>query len=438
MRNSLIDRATEHLRRALDRAARWGAAAKLAFTQNEQIGCSFENGRLKGATSHQGVGVNVEVLAGGRRGRTACTRLEDVEDMVDRAIVLAQAGSPAHFDAYPPPAPVADVRTCSDRTASLTREDLIDRCRTFAEAMRRHDEGLFIEAGGSRNETESLLVTSGGVCHADRGTVWGLWGGVQRTRGTDMLFAHHSRSWRDVNELYDPELIIREVLEDLRRSERTAEAPAGRTTALLDPGVVARFGWVVALGVNGRNVAKGDSPLRGRLGEQVCDPCLTLLDDPHLDHAPGACRIDSDGIPTRRQAIIRAGVLERFLYDLDSAGLAGAEPTGNTGCAPYSLDLAPGRRSSEELLAGIDEGIYVKDLLGFGQSNVLNGDFAANVALGYRIRRGEIIGRIKNTMIAGNVYELLRSGVQPSSDRDPVRRAPFLVVEGVSVSAGKA
>lgn len=75
--------------------------------------------------------------------------------------------------------------------------------------------------------------------------------------------------------------------------------------------------------------------------------------------------------------------------------------------------------------------------MGFGQSNIINGDFSSNVALGYRIRNGEIVGRVKNTMVAGNVYELLKDNVQLSSDKDPVRRMPYAVLEGIQVSAAE-
>jgi PmbA protein len=104
---------------------------------------------------------------------------------------------------------------------------------------------------------------------------------------------------------------------------------------------------------------------------------------------------------------------------------------------PYSLEVAPGRRKGEELLAGIENGIYLRSLIGYGQSNLINGDFSSNVALGFRIKNGKIVGRVKNTMIAGNIYELFRKGVELSSDRDPVVRMPSAVIEGLSVSAAK-
>ena len=252
-----------------------------------------------------------------------------------------------------------------------------------------------------------------------------------------MLFAGEGRSWCDKNDLFDPDYITDEILADLRRSERFADAPTGTTAVYLTPQAVSGFLWAVNMGVNGRNVAKGTSPLRDRLGEQVFDPHLTLIDDPHVDYCPAAAEIDGDGVPTRRSTIVEKGVLKMFLYDLDSAGLAGAEPTGHRGCSPYSAEILPGDKPSESLLASVHDGLYVKGVMGLGQSNIINGDFACNVSLGYRIRDGEFVGRVKNIMIAGNLYDILARDVGISSDRDPVSRLPHLVVTGVTVSTAR-
>ena len=132
--------------------------------------------------------------------------------------------------------------------------------------------------------------------------------------------------------------------------------------------------------------------------------------------------------------IINEGRLEAFLYDLDSAGLAGAEPTGHNGCHPYNMEVSPGTEPHEQLLAGIGDGLPVKYVIGFGQGNLMNGDFSCNVGLGFRIEGGRITGRVKDTMIAGNLYELL-SRVTFSSDRDPLLNMPYAVFDGVSVSS---
>ena len=436
MRNSMIDQASERGREAIAAATRRGAsAARFSFSQSQSAGCAFESGRLKNTDTKQGVAVSLEVVVDRKQGRGRCNSLEDVDEMLGRAFDLARAGSAVHFDAYPPPGPVTEVKTFSETTAALPRQSMIDSCQQIADDLKREDPEIYIVASANRSESEGVLVTSGGVCHTRRRTRWHLDGGMQRVDGTDMLFSGFGRGWRDVNEFYNPDLISEHVCEDLRIGKTIAPAPAGSTTVLLTPELFRMLLSVLAMGTNGRNVAKGDSPLRDRLGQRIFDPCLTIVDDPHRDFCPKAETISGDGLPTRPTTIIRDGVLETFLYDLDSAALAGAEPTGHDGCSPYSPDVAAGDIPSEDLLAGIDDGLFVKHLIGFGQGNVINGDFSANVMLGYRIRDGRIVGRVKDTMIAGNIYENLTRNVRLSSNKDPIHRAPYAAIDGVQCSA---
>jgi PmbA protein len=255
-----------------------------------------------------------------------------------------------------------------------------------------------------------------------------------RTEDTDVLQAGFGRSWRDRNELFDPPAVADRILTDLSWAQHPAEAPAGKVPVVLPPEAFGHLLGAVLGGIHGRSVARGESPLAGRLGQQILDEKLTIVDRPHMDYADGAREIDADGIATRRLTLFEGGTLKTFLYDLDSAGLAGAEPTGNDDCRPYNVVVTPGTSTSEELIAGIDDGLLVRNLIGFGQGNILNGDFSCNVGLGFRIRGGEVVGRVKNTMLAGNVYDLLGAGVRLSSDTDYQGRLPWAVVEGASVS----
>jgi PmbA protein len=105
------------------------------------------------------------------------------------------------------------------------------------------------------------------------------------------------------------------------------------------------------------------------------------------------------------------------MYDLQSAGLAKAASTGSAGrsltsqpsISTTSLIIDPGETTFEEMVAGVKEGLIVEDLMGAGQGNVMGGDFSGNVLLGYKIEDGKIVGRVKDTMVAGNVHEALAS-----------------------------
>jgi len=434
---SLLDSVEGDLRKALQTAMSGGAqGSKVTFAHHTGLNSGFEAGRLKTASASEGVNMTVEVLVDGRVGTTSGNRLDQAQTLVADALALAAVGREAHFDAWPAPGNVTPVKTHSSTVTALCRDDLLKPAGQLVERLKQYDPELRVDAGGGHRESESLLLTSGGVCQSTRATAWFLGSHVQRTKGTDIMFAGDGRSWREVNDMLDVEPILDRILQDLRWAEKEVPAPTGKVPVFLPPEALRMFFFPVFMGINGRTVAKGESPLAGRLGEQVLAPCLNVIDDPHQDFSPGATETDQDGIPTRRQALFENGVLQRFLYDLDSAGLAGAQPTGNSGCSPCCPRIEPGTRHSNDLLAGIKDGVLVKLLIGFGQSNIVNGDFSANIGLGYRIQNGEVTGRIKNAMIAGNIYDLLGdTGVELSADTEYTGSWPYAVVPNANISA---
>ena len=180
---------------------------------------------------------------------------------------------------------------------------------------------------------------------------------------------------------------------------------------------------------------KAIPPLKGKIGEKIFSDTITIEDNPHLDFCPYSDEIDGDGIATRKQMLFDKGVLKTFLYDLDSAGLAGAVPTGNKGCRPYFPKVSPGKLPHKEMIKGIHEGVFVKMLMGFGQGNIINGDFSCNLALGYLIRNGELAGRLKDTMISGNIYDIFKNNTAMSSDTDFLGMNPYCLLEGVNLSS---
>ncbi|MBT3378215.1 MAG: TldD/PmbA family protein [Lentisphaerae bacterium] len=435
MKTPVTQETRDQIRLAVEQACRSGAsAAKIGLSHQESTDCRFESGRLKQAGASENLWFGITVLVDGRVGNTSGNRLQDLGDLVEGAIALARQGRHAHFDAYPSPTDVPDVPRHAAKTVAMTREEMIEACTLIVDRFRDYDSGLDIHAGCGKQETEGLLVTSGGTDHASRGTSWGLGGHAQRTEGTDILSASDGRGWGDADRYFDPQAIVERALEYLRLAEEIVPAPEGRLPAVIPPETLGMFLSPVFMGINGRNVAKGDSPLADRLGDRVLAPAMTIIDDPHVPFAGGSAVIDGDGIPTRRQTLFENGVLKRFLYDLDSAGLANAKPTGNSGSSPWNAYLLPGDSSSSDLIADIDDGILIRSLLGFGQSNIINGDFSCNVGLGYRIQKGKITGRVKNTMVAGNIYDLLGGDVTLSSDMNYTGRLPYAVCQNMSVS----
>jgi PmbA protein len=105
-----------------------------------------------------------------------------------------------------------------------------------------------------------------------------------------------------------------------------------------------------------------------------------------------------------------------FIYDLQTAALAGAESTGSASRGLASLPspsltnlvIEDGDVSVDDMIADIKDGLIVEQLMGASQGNILGGDFSGNVLLGYAVKDGRIAGRVKDTMVSGNIYEVLK------------------------------
>ena len=435
MHNPMNDKVSDIFARVIEAIRKKGGEGKIHFTHSESISVKYEAGRLKDTGSEEKVSFSIDVLKDGRIGRVSGNRLDDIGKMIENAFSLSKVGSEAHFAKWPTPSEIAPVKKYSAKTTGLSREKIIESCKIISDRLKQYSSDMHSVCSGRRFESEDILATSGGVMRPSKSCAWGLNAMAQKTEGTDMLMAGDGRYWCDLNELYSPEIIAGQVIDDLAIAEKHAHLPSGRYKMLFSPEILGMSLSPAFMGINGRNVAKGDSPLKGKIGEKIFSDAITVEDNPHLDFCPYSDEIDGDGIATRKQMLFDKGVLKTFLYDLDSAGLAGAVPTGNKGCRPYFPKVSPGKLPHKEMIKGIHEGVFVKMLMGFGQGNIINGDFSCNLALGYLIRNGELAGRLKDTMISGNIYDIFKNNTAMSSDTDFLGMNPYCLLEGVNLSS---
>lgn len=435
MQDYMVKRIKDILEAGIERAKRGGAsAAKIGFGHSESVSATFESGRLKTTGSVESFNFAIDIVKNGRRSIASGNRIEHLNDMIDKTLEFTKTGGVAHFSEYPAPKEYVKVKSYSKKVLDYSRERMIEDCGKVVDAMKTVADKLNIHASAGRSEGEGLTLTSGGLEYENKSTSWSLGSWVQRTDGTDILSCGYGRGWGDMNEYYDIDAIIKRITWELKNSLKIVEAPTGKIKAFFNPDSTWMLFSPIYDGMSGRSVYKGDSPLKGKLNQQIISPDITIVDNPHIDF--GGSEIDGSGIPTRKQTLIENGVLQRYLYDLDTAGLADAQPTGNEGCGVYNPIINRGKRSSAEMLKGIEDGIYILSPLGYGQGNIMNGDISCNIGLGYRIMNGEIVGRVKDTMMAGNTYDLCKR-IELSSDSDYLGFSPYAIINDLSVTTRK-
>lgn len=428
----------------LELARKRAQAAEVYMITSDETPVSFEANRLKSLLTRQSSGVALRVVKDGRIGFAATTRTDRLDELVDMAMELAEFGAEAKFE-LPGPGEYPTVQVYDDAVERTSTEDMVHLGQSLIDRIRQHDAEVQCEGSISKRVGSVRVLNSRGADVSLRKSTFGI--NVEGTliRDTDMLFVgDHDSSCHPIT---DWMRLADKTIHQLELAKETATVSAGRLPVIFTSrGLSGVLLLPLSIALNGRTVLQGASPLGTRLGEQVFDRRLSVWDDPLLDFRPGSRSFDDEGVATRRLPLIEGGVVANFVYDLQSAGLAGAQSTGSASRGLGSLPtpglsvvrVAPGEASFDEMVAGIDEGLVVEQMLGTGQGNVLGGEFGGNVLLGYKIERGKIVGRVKNIMVAGNLYEAFKENVTLGRDLEWVSggfEAPPILLAQVSVSA---
>uniref|UniRef100_A0A7V3RIB3 TldD/PmbA family protein n=1 Tax=candidate division WOR-3 bacterium TaxID=2052148 RepID=A0A7V3RIB3_UNCW3 len=249
-----------------------------------------------------------------------------------------------------------------------------------------------------------------------------------------------------------PDTELNELIEIYQRAIPERKLKSGMMKVLFLPDTLYALLWRLASGTAGNNIYYKKSPLINKIGEKIFSEELTIYEDPHNDYYPFARSFDDEGTPTRKLMLIENGILKNFYYDLYYADKLGVEPTGNgyksamwggeyAALKPVpSLEhtfIEPGKKSFFELIQSMDYGIIVFGVLGAHSGNIPNGDFSIGIEPCLLVEGGEITGRVKNTMIAGNIYDAMKNVIEIENKLHPVilsgTALPAILFDGITV-----
>jgi TldD protein len=163
-------------------------------------------------------------------------------------------------------------------------------------------------------------------------------------------------------------------------------------------------------------VGKGASVFKGRKGELVASPLVTLVDDGTMGEEWGCFAVDDEGTPAGRNVLIEDGVLTDYMYDFLRSRKEGRARSGNGRRQSYqhlpmvrmtNTYLMAGKDDPDEILASTDKGVYIKSL-GGGQVNTATGDFVFGMSEAYLIEDGKITEPLREGNLIGNGPQVLQ------------------------------
>jgi PmbA protein len=166
--------------------------------------------------------------------------------------------------------------------------------------------------------------------------------------------------------------------------------------------------------VSGDAIYRRRSFLVDQLGASIASDKVTLVDDGLMRGGLGSHPFDDEGVRGQNTPVIENGFLRSYIHSAYTGKRLKANPTGNgmrsgsgaIAVGPTNFYVQPGPTSSEEIIASVESGLYVVDLMGSGV-NLVNGDYSRG-AVGLWIENGKFAYPVHEITIAGNLRQMLQ------------------------------
>ncbi|MFW2383057.1 MAG: TldD/PmbA family protein [Acidimicrobiales bacterium] len=389
----------------------------------EQRSVTLDDRRIENLASSRDRGVGIRAVVGDRVGfaHTSDLGRDSLLDAVRTASAAAVDGGGSPTEVAPAKVIRTDPQPVEIRPADVPAADKVALVQAADAAARAVDDAITqVSARYAETRRRIQIANSDGIRSADDQT---------RTRFSVTAVATGDAGQQTGSESIGNsvgfELFDRNDVSELaRRAAQRAltkvnarPAPSGSMPVVIGPGSGGvLFHEACGHGLEADLVKKGASAFAGKVGQKVASELVTIVDDGTMADEWGRFAVDDEGRPAARNVLIENGVLRDYMWDGLRARAEGRPSSGNGRRQSYrhlpmvrmtNTYLAPGDQTPEEIIAGVDEGVYVARL-GGGQVNTSSGDFVFGMTEAYMIKNGKIDEPIREGQLIGNGPKVLQ------------------------------
>jgi PmbA protein len=385
----------------------------------------------------RGVSVTIYRDRASGSASTADLSREALDEAVERAVAIARhtQSDPAGGLADPERMAVDLLDFGLWHPADLEMNDLIERAREIESV------GLGFDPKVDNSEGASVSVDVAVGVYAN---THGFVGTSSRTRygqscvlvAKDQSGMQRDYDWDDriaFDELAGVEVTGRRAAERAVRRLGARSVSAEKVPVLFSPEVSCGLIQHLVGAASGGSLYRRASFLLDQQGNAVFPAWVNIVEDPHRAGFRRSSSFDAEGVATRSSALIRAGLLDRYVLGSYSARKLGMETTANAG-GVRNLIFQPGVRSFDELVGDMQRGLVVTEVMGQGV-NLVTGDYSRG-ASGFWVENGELAFPVEEITIAGNLRDMFLGLKAAGSDIETRRnvQVPSLLIDRMTVA----
>ncbi len=415
--------------------------------ESESMGLELFEGQVKSTEISNSRGIGIRLFKNRSPGFAFTEKMskEAIRQTVKDAMSHTLITDAVDMD-LPDPEPLPDIDLKSFNPAL---EDIgLDRMKALGleleslarDADKRIDNIPYL--GASRSSGMSMVRNSKGVVFSSRSNVVSAGIGVVAKEGENKKMGVYSNGGRsfDFNATFMAGKAVERAVELLGAET----IPSGRYPVVFSNRVSGSILSMFGSPFFADAVQKGQSRLAGKVGQAIAVPKLNITCNPHIPGAPGSHLFDGEGVVTSALEIVKDGILQTYLYNLESAKKAGCRPTGNgsrgysgkagTGFSNYIV--AKGDEDLNDLLSAYPECLLVTKLDGGSGCSAISGEISIG-AQGFWYEQGKRIKPVDKLTLNSNFFDLLlaiRGLSREYSDSFSSVKVPDLLVESMFVA----
>jgi PmbA protein len=406
----------------------------------------FASSRIHQSAWREDLSVRVRAVVDGNRVGTATVHAADpdaVRRTARRAAEVAATMPPdPGYPGMPGPATYPEAGRHDQATAAA---DPATRAGLVAGVIRRLPAGVTAAGACETRELEIALANTRGVRAA---------GATTAASFSILADAGSGTGWAEGTEPALADLDVAALGERAARkavdSREPRELAPGTYPVVLEPNAASvMVQWLGWLGFGAKAYDEGRSFLVGRLGQRVCSPLVTIVDDATAADTVGV-GFDFEGVPKRRVTLIDEGVAASLVYDFRAAVAHGVEPTGHglpapsaEGALPMHLAMLPGRTRQADLVAGLERGLLITRFHYTNLVNLIDTTITGMTRDGtFWVEDGKVVGAVRNLRFTQSILDALSAvwavGAETemaAEDGYGAARAPALAIDRFSFSS---
>jgi PmbA protein len=416
--NHLAELAQDIVKRALAGGA---TDAECTISEGEEFGVNVRMRELEKLIEAGSRGAGLRILIGKNTGASYTSDLsrEGIELLVKSAIELADITTEDPHAGLPEASELGaiegDLGLYSADVADLETTVKIDAAKRAEAAALATDPRIFNSEGGGFDTYTGrhIFANSRGFAGEYRSSYCSIDASPVAREGESMERDHWGHAARRFKDLESPEYVGRTAAGRALRRLNPVKVETQKVPVVFEPRTARTLLDSVYEAVHGMSIYRHESFLAGKLGEKVAGENVTIVDDGTIPGLFGTSPFDDEGVRSRRTPVIERGVLKSYLLNtyaarklgMKTTGNASRGLTGNAGIGHGNFYLEKGVQTPEQIVAGVANGFYVTQLMGFGV-NIVTGDYSQG-ASGLWIRNGELAFAVSEVTIAGNLKEML-------------------------------